>query len=193
MASVQALVGRNAGRRGAKLWGGVQITLMVMRALRLKNSRSMRIGRYVVADGKTCSLEISGEEMKNHRPIDTSTPPLPVPALEEYFGQVPGRHRRWQARRKCTVAVILVAAASEISIRQKIKKWTGHAFGLPITPQLFRDCTATSHAVHAPELVQFAHQGLGNTYAVMEKHCNLARVVEAGHHDDAALERLLTD
>jgi hypothetical protein len=79
----------------------------------------------------------------------------------------------------------------EITIRHQFKKWTTLAFGLPITPHLVRDCAATSLAVHAPEQVQIAHLILGNTYAVMQKHYNLARVVEAGSHYHAALDRLL--
>jgi hypothetical protein len=74
-----------------------------------------------------------------------------------------------------------------------MKKWTKRAFGLPISPHLFRDCAATSLAVHSPEDVQIAHLVLGNSYAVMQKLYNLARVVDAGRHNNAALERLLQD
>jgi hypothetical protein len=76
---------------------------------------------------------------------------------------------------------------SAVSINQQLCRLTKDAFGLPISPHLFRDCAATSLAVHAPELIGIAHLILGNTYAVMEKHYNLARVIDAGRHFYGAL------
>jgi integrase/recombinase XerD len=103
-------------------------------------------------------------------------------------------HRRIIADGRYDGDALWVSARSQpqsaITIRHQLCKWTEEAFGLPITPHLFRDCAATSLAVHSPEEVQIAHLILGNTYAVMQKHYNLARVVEAActYHD--ALERL---
>jgi hypothetical protein len=55
---------------------------------------------------------------------------------------------------------------------------------------LFRDCAATSLAVHDPDQVQIAHHILGNSYAMMEKHYNLARMTDAARHYHAALEQI---
>ena len=136
-------------------------------------------------------MEFAGDEMKNHRPIDTSFPSLLVPAMTDYLAT----YRRDIADGNYDGDALWLSywwkPQAESSIRHQIKKWTKEAFGLPITPHLFRDCAATSLAVHSPEEVQIAHLILGNTYAVMQRHYNLARVVEAARHYHAAIEQLL--
>jgi integrase len=177
-------------RRAAAFRDGLQIALLAMRPLRLKNFAGIRIGRHLVRAGAGWKLEFSADEMKNRRPIDPDVPAQLVPALDAYLTT----YRKDLVDGKCVGNALWLSMwwrpESETAIRHQIKRRTEAAFGLPITPHLFRDCAATSLAVHAPEEVQIAHLILGNTYAVMEKHYNLARVVEAGRHYHAALERL---
>jgi integrase len=54
------------------------------------------------------------------------------------------------------------------------------AFGRPINPHLFRDCLATSIAIHDPDNVRMAAALLGHrSFATTERHYNLARTLQA--------------
>jgi len=171
---------------------GLQISLLAMRPLRLKNFSAIRIGRQLIPHGTSWAFDFKGHEMKNHRPIDPIFPEKLVGPMKDYIEI----HRRIIVDGRYDGDALWVSSRSQpqsaITIRHQLCKWTKEAFGLPITPHLFRDCAATSLAVHSPEEVQIAHLILGNTYAVMQKHYNLARVVEAACTYHGALERLCT-
>jgi integrase/recombinase XerD len=179
-------------RRVAMYRDGLQIALLAMRPVRLKNFSSMRIGldQHLIPCGEGWRLHWQGHEVKNGKPIDVTFPEDLVPAMRDYL-QI---HRPALCAGHYAGDALWVSYwwqhQDESTIRQRLMKWTKDAFGLAITPHLFRDCAATSLAVHAPEEVHIAHLILGNTYAVMQRHYNLARVVEAGRHYHAALERL---
>jgi integrase len=65
---------------------------------------------------------------------------------------------------------------------------TARAFCRPINPHLFRDCVATSIAIHDPKNVRMAATILGHqTFAVTERHYNLARTLEAGRSYTATI------
>jgi site-specific recombinase XerD len=58
---------------------------------------------------------------------------------------------------------------------------TRQAFGKPINPHLFRDCAATSIAIHNPASVRSAAAVLGHrSFATTEKYYNLAGSIQAG-------------
>jgi integrase len=67
------------------------------------------------------------------------------------------------------------------SLQLQLVHHTRIAFGRPINPHLFRDCIATSIAIHDPKNVRMAATILGhNSFATTERHYNLARTLEAG-------------
>jgi hypothetical protein len=180
-------------RQAAMFRDGLQIALLAMRPVRLKYFSTIRIGpdRHLIPVGSSWLMRWRADEMKNKKAFEVAFPTELVPAMHEYLSV----HRRALCDDRYAGDALWVSywwqPQDEITIRHQFKKWTTLAFGLPITPHLVRDCAATSLAVHAPEQVQIAHLILGNTYAVMQKHYNLARVVEAGSHYHAALDRLL--
>ncbi len=166
---------------------GLKTGVLARRPIRLRNLSMMLVGRHVVKVGGIWRMRFEGYEVKNGKPIDVVFPEDLVEDLEHYISMV--RPVLAGARYKGTALWVSAMGnpLSPVSINQQLCKVTRDAFGLPISPHLFRDCAATSLAVHAPELVQIAHLILGNTYSVMERHYNLARVVEAGHHFYATL------
>jgi integrase len=179
-------------QRATMFRDGLEIAFLAMRPVRLKNLSSMRIGvkGHLIPAGDSWTLYWPGHEVKNGKPIEVPFPTALVSAMHEYLNV----HRPVLCGDRYAGDALWISywwrPEHENTIRCQLKKWTEDAFGLPITPHLFRDCAATSLAVHAPEEVQIAHLVLGNTYAVMQKNYNLARVVEAGRHYHNALEQL---
>jgi integrase/recombinase XerD len=186
------LPGLKRKRRATMFRDGLEIALLASRPVRLKNFSEMRVGPngHLIPSGNSWSMHWQAHEVKNHKPIDVDFPEELVPAMREYLDV----HRKTICGDHYLGDALWVSywwrPHNEITIRHQMKKWTQDAFGLPITPQLFRDCAATSLAVYAPEEVQIAHLILGNSYAVMQKHYNLARVVDAGGHYHGALDQL---
>ena len=187
MSDAKAHRGNHCMRRAVLFRNGLKTALLARRPIRLRNLSMMLIGQHLVKVGGIWRMRFAGHEVKNGKSIDVMFPEDLVEDLELYFSTF----RLYLARSKYTGTALWVSAESAqlspVSINQQLCKVTKDAFGLSISPHLFRDCAATSLAVHAPEIVQIAHLILGNTYAVMEKHYNLARVVEAGRHVYAAL------
>ena len=68
---------------------------------------------------------------------------------------------------------------------------TKAAFGKSINPHLFRDCAATSIAVHDPANVQLARFALGHaSYRTSQDYYNQALCIEASDSLNAAMDRL---
>jgi integrase/recombinase XerD len=179
-----AELNRNSYRKrvAAQFRDGLMIAFLARRPLRLRNLSMMLIGQHLKRVGGLWRLRFERHEVKNNKPIELLFPEDLVEALERYLKDF----RPILEGQRHAVQALWVSGQEQqlcpVSIRQQLCDRTEQAFGLPITPHLFRDCAATSLAVHAPEIVQIAHLVLGNTYAVMEKHYNLARVVDAGRH-----------
>ncbi len=175
-------------RRSAMFRDGLQIALLALRPLRLRNFSSIEIGRHLIEVGGRWRLIFPGAETKNRKPIDVPFPDELLLALRDYLTV----YRPQLAQGSCNDHALWISACgtphSPISIRSQICRRTKKAFGLPITPHLFRDCAATSLAVHEPEAVQIAHHVLGNDYLTMERFYNQARAADAASHFHAALE-----
>jgi integrase len=62
-----------------------------------------------------------------------------------------------------------------------------------VNPHLFRDCAATSIAVHDPDHVRIAAAVLGHrSFATTQRHYNLATALKAARNYQAELQRLRT-
>ena len=80
---------------------------------------------------------------------------------------------------------------SQESIRRQIKLHTEQAFSRPIHPHLFRDCAATSVAIHDPEHVRYTAQILGHhSLASSQKYYNQSHMLEAGRRHQATIGHL---
>ena len=67
------------------------------------------------------------------------------------------------------------------TLQLQIVARTERAFGRSVNPHLFRDCAATSIAIHDPENIRMAATILGHRcFATTEKHYNMARTLDAG-------------
>ena len=173
---------RKGARKNAALYrDGLQIALLAMRPLRQKNFSAIRIGINLVQRNDTWWLVFASCETKTSQPIDVPVPLDLVPAMERYLswyrpllaaGCYSG-DRLWIGYR--------FQPQAPHSLQLSVVGRTQKAFGAPINPHLFRDCAATSIAIHDPENVRMAAIVLGHrSFGTTEKHYNLARTLEAG-------------
>lgn len=166
---------------------GLQIALLAMRPLRLKNFASIQIGTNLCRQGRDWRLAFEGLETKNHKNIDVEFPSDLVKYLEHYLEVIrPSLCGRRYAGDAMWIS-LQARQQHEASLRYQIKQRTREALGMAITPHLFRDCAATSLAIHNPEEVQIAHHVLGNRYTEMESTYNQARMIDAAVHYHATL------
>lgn len=173
----------NANRRlNAALYrDGLQIALLALRAFRKRNFAGLQVGTHLVRVNAAWWLVLRGDETKTGQPIEVPFPDQLVPNLTRYLEYYrpllaadPYRgDRLWVSYR--------FTAQSPHSIQLQIVAHTVRAFGKSINPHLFRDCVATSIAIHDPENVRMAATILGHrSFATTEKHYNLASTLEAG-------------
>lgn len=169
-------------RKNALLFrDGLQIALLALRPLRKRNFASLEIGKHVVQIDGAWWLVLSREETKTRQPVEVPFPQQLVPALLRYLE----KYRPLLAGSRYTDSRLWLSykftPQTAHSIQLQIVARTKEAFGVSINPHLFRDCVATSIAIHDPENVRMAAPILGHrSFATTERHYNLARTLEAG-------------
>lgn len=160
---------------------GLQVALLALRPLRMSNFISICIGVHLEKVRGGWRLRFSGEETKNHRAFDVAFPDELVGALENYLAVyrtllAGGRYRGdrlWLGYR--------FKPESAHNLQLSISRVTQAAFSHPINPHLFRDCAATSIAIHDPKAIRIAATILGHcSFGITERHYNLATGLEAG-------------
>jgi integrase/recombinase XerD len=121
------------------------------------------------------------EETKTHQPIEVPFPDELVPALERYLGYYRALLAGDRYRGDHLWVSYFCGPQSPHTLQLRLVLHTEKAFGRPVNPHLFRDCVATAIAIHDPENVRMAATVLGHrSFAVTERHYNLARTLEAG-------------
>jgi integrase len=160
---------------------GLQVALLAMRPLRMRNFSAIRLGHHLVRNPAGWELHFGGNETKNRRPIEISFPELLCPFLERYIevyrkllaGSGYQGDRLWLGYR--------FTPQSPHTLQLSIVRVTSQAFGQPVNPHLFRDCVATAIAFHDPKRVRMAAILLGHaSFGTTQKYYNLAGGLEAG-------------
>jgi integrase/recombinase XerD len=168
-------------KNAAHFRDGLQISLLALRGFRKGNFTNIRIGTHLLQRNSRWWLAFSGDETKNHKPLEVPFPEMLLPQLHRYLenfrpllaGDRYKADRLWLSYRYQPLAAH--------SLQLQLVHHTRMAFGRPINPHLFRDCIATSIAIHDPKHVRMAATILGhNSFATTERHYNLARTLEAG-------------
>lgn len=139
-------------------------------------------------------MVFAGAETKTGQPLEFDFPSELVAALDRYLQH----HRPVLAARGCrgtehtTDALWLSAhgaALGEAAITRQIADHTREAFGVPLSPHLFRDSVATAIAVEAPERAHLIQTILGHaTPVTAEHHYNLPTSLEAGRRHAETIE-----
>ena len=158
---------------------GLVIALLAADPLRLANFTALEIGRTLINDGTTWSVEIPAEETKERRLHLAILPDWCGPCIGRYvrhyrqlFPNAEATNRLWLSRSGQPL--------SENGLYRLVCKRTREAFGKRVNPHLFRSCLATSTAVH-----HGAHMGLAITVLRhqnsedIEIHYNQAKMIDA--------------
>lgn len=173
---------------------GLMISLLAARPIRVGNLTLIEIGRHLVRSGGLYRLIFTPAETKVGRPIDLHCPAEMTPYIDRYLDvyrplllarakqQTPTR-RLWINQHG---GVMDISA-----IHYQVKIQTKRAFGRPINPHLFRDCVATSIAIHDPEHVRIATAILGHTrVSTTNKHYNQAQMLTAAREHNREILKL---
>jgi site-specific recombinase XerD len=169
---------------------GLMIALLAARPIRLKNLTAIEIGGHLISINKVYWLVIEALEVKNQRHIEVPIPEALTSHIDDYLSN----HRLRLLQGKESERFWISRFGGELtcnSIRRQIKLHTEAAFGKPINPHLFRDCAATSIAIHDPEHVWITANILGhNTLATAQKYYDQSRMLEAARHYQSTMTKL---
>jgi integrase len=191
MQNAELRVHKNARKNACIYRDGIQIALLAMRPLRRKNFTDLALHRHLIREGPGWFIRIPASETKTGEPIDVAFPILLVSYLERYLAHYRPllMGRRYRGDRLWIGYLFKPQAPHTIGIR--IAQRTQHVFGRPVNPHLFRDCAATSIAVHDPEHVRITAGVLGHrSFATTERHYNLATSLKAARNYQDELRRL---
>jgi integrase len=157
---------------------GLILALLSADPLRSANT-ALEIGRTLIRDGMTWSIEIPAEETKNRRPHLAILPDWAAPCIDRYI------HRyRPLFRNSATTSRLWLSRngrpLDDSSLYSVVRKRTYVAFGKRINPHLFRSCLATSTAIHHGANMGLAMTVLGHQSSkVTTRHYNQAKMIDA--------------
>jgi integrase len=169
---------------------GLMIALLAARPVRLKNFCSIEIGRHLTKVDGTYWLRFEASEVKNRKHIEVPIPGLLTPHTNKYrevyrpvlLGSSRS-NRLWISK--------IGKSLSQSTTRYHIKNRTLNAFGVAITPHLFRDCAATSVAIEDPDHVRIAMNILGHhSLSTTQKYYDQSQMLAAGRTYQSALATL---
>jgi integrase/recombinase XerD len=180
----------NARWKATQFRDAFQVALLAVRPFRITNFAEMELGSNLIHRGDAWWLIYAPEETKNHRPLEVPFPEALLPWLAKYLDHYRPLLAGNRYRGDRVWISMHYSALWRGTIYQKIMWLTEKAFGRGLSPHLFRDCLATSLAIHDPEIVNIAHVMLGNSLATTERFYNLAQTLEAGRAVGRALTSL---
>ncbi|MFA7306367.1 MAG: hypothetical protein WC026_06800 [Hyphomicrobium sp.] len=166
---------------------GLMIGLLACRTPRLKNLTAIDVRRHLHVSDAGWSLEFQSSETKNHKHWLNSWPQILDQRLERYLavyrpmlcGDYDGE-ALWISDRSQPL--------TDNGIYYAVTGRTKAAFGRSVNPHLFRDCAATSVAVHSPEHVAVGSHVLGNGFKTSQTYYNQAQCIEASQQLNDAME-----
>ena len=165
---------------------GLLIALLALRPMRARNLAAIACGQHLVRRGEAWWLLFPAAETKTHRALEFPFPPELAPHLERYMAAYrPVLLARGNHQDQSPVTGLWVSSQGTqmgyAAIGHQVRQRTRAAFGVALSPHLFRDCAATEIAISAPDQVRLIMPILGHTtLKTSERHYNLAGSLEAG-------------
>jgi integrase/recombinase XerD len=158
---------------------GLIIALLAADPLRLANGTGLEIGRTLIKDGATWSINIPAEETKSGRGHIAILPDWSAACIDRYVRDYRPLFRNADA----TSALWLSRNGRPLdddSLYNLVCKRTYEAFGKKINPHLFRACLATSTAIHHGAQMGLAMTVLDHKSSeVTERYYNQAKMIDA--------------
>ncbi len=159
---------------------GLIVALLAARPIRLKNLASIAIGQHLIKVNEIHWLRFDASEVKNRKPIDTPLPGRLTPYIDLYISKWRPSLLGPQTSDRMWISTGGTALPAKSHYRRIVKR-TKAAFGIEISPHLFRDCAATSIAIEDPGHVQITAGILGHTTLnTSQRYYNQAHMLEAG-------------
>jgi integrase len=166
-------------RRALLYRDGLIIALLAADPLRRANIAALEIGRTLVKDGTTWSLEIPAEETKERRLHLALLPDWCTSCIDRYIH----RYRPLFRNAETTKRLWLGRSGrplGEDGLYDLVCRRTHAAFGKRINLHLFRSCLTTSTAVHHGAQMGLAMTVLRHQSSkVTERHYNQAKMIDA--------------
>jgi integrase/recombinase XerD len=171
---------------------GLMIAFLAYCPLRVANLAAIMIGKNLVKRGNSWWVIFTAEETKQKRALEFSFPSSLEAALEHYLACYRPILAAGGAHRGSAGQALWISQDGGVftagGMAQAIERLTKAAFGVEINPHLFRDCAATTIAIHDPGHVQIIAPILGHASgATSERHYNQAGSLEAGRQYHAVL------
>ena len=154
--------------------------LITCPAMRLGNLTMIRIGHHLMQTSEGFRLTFSRDETKTDKPMALPVPNSLSPYLDRYINHIRPQligdeefDRLWITK--------YGQPMKGKTVYDRITKVTKRAFGVSISPHLFRDCAVTTVAIDDPEHIGIAAPILGHTDPrTTEKHYIQANSLVAG-------------
>jgi site-specific recombinase XerD len=169
---------------------GLMIALLASMPVRLQNLANIEIGRHLLKSPEGYSLIFLEDEVKNRQHIEVEVYEPLVPIIDRYLTV----HRSELLAGNETDYLWISKAGQRMRdhhVAKRITKVTRRELGKPISPHLFRHCTATSIAEASPELARIIRLILAHTTtATSERYYNRASVLRASQRHTDALQSI---
>jgi site-specific recombinase XerD len=171
----------------------LMLALMAARPLRVKNFQSLLIGTHLVQAGDKWLIVLSGEETKNHSPLEYFVPDDLVLWLETYISKIRPTFPEAADSNNLWINQYGTVLGNQFTYLRLVKT-SERLLGKPINPHLYRDCAATSLAMTSPEIARAAAPLLGHRhFSTTEKYYIQANNIEAGRRLNAILNEIEHD
>jgi site-specific recombinase XerC len=189
-------VNENPIERALKYRDGLMIALLAYRPIRVRAFSGLRIGQHLIRQDTGFMLKLSAADTKSRRPLEIALPDSLARAMTDYLEihrevlLAAGQHTSGDVIDALWISKRGTAMTSR-SVPGPIRKRTADAFGQPIPPHWFRDCTATTVALEDPKHVSDIRHLLDHTSRqTAERHYNQANGLEASRRFQALLDDL---
>jgi hypothetical protein len=163
---------------------GLAIALLIRRPLRIGNFSAMKTGIHIVGNAPCRHIVFAAHEMKGKRRFEVDFPANLELALSRYLGTY--RPYLLLLRRRCPAAnpALWISnvgnAIDKDAFSKRIAKRTREAFGVDLTPHLFRDASVTTLVRDAPASALLTKSIMGHaSIEITNKHYNQAKMVES--------------
>jgi integrase len=166
-------------RRARQFRDGLIIALLAARPMRRATLLSMQFDRHLILSDATACVCFDADEVKERRAYERELPSELVAPLHRYRSQ----WRPILLAGASTPDVWVTRGGRRLSADQLYTMVTGVtrvAFGVSMSPHLFRDAAATAIAVEAPADIGIVMPVLGHASSgTIERHYNQAGAIEA--------------
>jgi len=174
------LTGRYLLEESIRYRDGLLIAILAIRPIRRRSLSLIRIGKQLQKTGHHYHLVLGDSDTKNRKPLEYALPALLGSYLDRYLEVyrrlIPGSENHdalWASAKGNPL--------SSGSIYRQIMKRTKSTFGVGISPNLFRDCAATTLATYRPDQVLVGAGLLGHSdLRAIHNHYIHAQTIKAG-------------